>query len=270
MGHRGGWAHRLGVGVAVPIVRCTGCGLVYPNPMPFPRDFSHYSSPDEYFATGDKVEGYGAIVAEAAERRGVPGRMLDIGCGRGESVAAATSKGWSAVGVEPSAEFAAEGRRRYGVEIVEGLIEDVDLPEASFDLVMLSAVLEHVYDPVGLLRQAHRFLARDGLLYVDVPNERSLYHRAARVYFRLRGRDWSPALSPTFPPYHVVGFSPRSLPAALARAGLRPISSRTYSIDFAAVAGAPRLLARGARAVDAAAARAGAGAGIVCWATPVN
>ncbi|HVS29615.1 MAG TPA: class I SAM-dependent methyltransferase [Solirubrobacteraceae bacterium] len=268
VGYRGGWAHRRRAGVAVSVVRCATCGLLYPQPVPRPRDMSHYTHADEYFGFSDPephIAGHATTIADASRRLGKRGRMLDIGCGRGEALVAARRAGWDAVGFEPAGKFAAAGRKSFGVEIVCAAIEEAPPPAATFDLVLLSAVLEHVYEPLMLLRHAERALRPGGLVFIDVPNERSLLHLLATRYLRLRGRNWTFALSPTFPPYHVVGFSKRSLRYALGEAGLTPASIRTYPMRFGAhVAGRSATLAS---AFERAAQLAQLASGLVAWAT---
>jgi SAM-dependent methyltransferase len=228
--------------------------------MPFPHDLSHYSDPDDYFVEHgepkDRVENFAAII-RAAQGFGAFAPMLDIGCGRGESLAAAARLGWEARGVEPSAEFAIEGRRELGVAIDVGTVEG-RYSEASFGLVLLSGVLEHVYEPRRLLAEAQRVLAPGGLLYIDVPNERSLLHRCARIAFRATGRDWTLSLSPTFAPYHVVGWSPRPLRRALASAGLELVALRGYPLRW--IGGGAGYI------VERAAAPLKLSAGLIAWA----
>ena len=233
-GWRGGDAHRAKHGIKTRIVRCRSCGLLYPNPMPFPRTGEHYADPDEYFAGhGDpasRLDNFRSIIDRSAQH-GASEPMLDIGCGRGESLAAAAALGWDARGVEPSEEFARAGSEALDVQIDIGTVEG-RYPDSSFGLVLLSGVLEHVYDPRELLEEAHRILRPGGVLYIDVPNERSLVHRMARVALVSRGRNWTLSLSPTFPPYHVVGWSPGPLRKALDAAGLELRELRGYPLRW--------------------------------------
>lgn len=264
-GFRGGWAHRHGRGTALAVVECTTCHLLYTQPTAVPHDLSHYRDPDTYLhpASTTMVQTRRELLRAAQDRLGRRGRLLDIGCGRGEALVAAAQAGWEAIGVEPSAEFAAAGRA-LGVEIVNGTVADLTEPEHSFDLVMLSGVLEHVYDPLEMLRAARSYLQAGGLTFIDVPNERSLVQRLSERLARARGRDWTTALSPTFAPYHVVGFSPRSLRFALDLTPLTPLSIDTYPLSFTSLEDSPgfRLIA-GAEAV---ASRLRGGSGIVAWA----
>ncbi len=105
------------------------------------------------------------------------------------------------------------------VEVADALVAQ-SLSE-EWDVILLAAVLEHLYEPMPVLRRVRDALRPGGLVYIDVPNECALYTRVGNLYQRLRGRDWAVNLSPTFPPFHVVGFCPESLKRALQTAGLR-------------------------------------------------
>lgn len=237
LGYRGGRAHHSGKGIASRIVRCRECGFIYANPMPFPRDFSHYADPDVYFRAHnvqDKIDYARKLLQEAtALLGGAGGKLLDIGCGRGESLVAAQELGWHAQGVEPSEDFVRYGREQLGVEVQQGFIENINYPDAAFDVVFLSAVLEHVYEPLALLKECRRLLRPGGLLFIDVPNEAGLYFTMGRLYHRLRGRAWTLNLSPTFEPYHVAGFSPHTLAIAFSKTHFEMAKLRTYQAKLA-------------------------------------
>lgn len=100
------------------------------------------------------------------------GRVLDIGCGKGAFLKSfkAIRSGWQYVGVEPSREEAALARRDAALEIHEGMFGTVPLEPASFDLVTIMHVLEHVSRPVEVIRQMSAILKPGGLLFVEVPN----------------------------------------------------------------------------------------------------
>ena len=61
-----------------------------------------------------------------------------------------------------------------------------------------------------------------GFVMLDVPNEKGLFFKAGNLYQKARGRRWCVNLAPTFSPFHVFGFSPRSLRKLLAKHGLEP------------------------------------------------
>lgn len=235
MGRRGGAAHRESLGVECDVWRCGQCGLIFPNPMPVPVGGleQHYGvPPDDYFEQHD-TEARGAaangVLRRAEELIGGRGRLLDIGAGRGELLRAARDAGWSATGIEPSEAFARHAARHSGAEIRREAVEHCGFDQDSFDVVVMGSVLEHLYNPDETVREIARILRRGGALYVDVPNEVGLYFRVGNLYQKVRGRNWVVNTAPTFSPYHVFGYSPRSLRALLAKHGLKPKVWEVYA-----------------------------------------
>lgn len=257
VGRRGGSAHRAGLGVECELWRCGTCGLIFPNPMPVPVGGlgQHYAvEADSYFQhhdSGKRLEGARNLVGHAAQLTGAPGRLLDIGSGRGEVLVAAREAGWRAVGIEPSPTFAQYAAERSGAEIRGETLERCGFPDGSFDACILAAVLEHLYNPNETVREIARVLRPGGALFVDVPNEKGLYFRVGNLYQRLRGRDWSVNLAPTFEPFHVFGFNQRALRLLLAKHGLRVRDFHVYGGEFKAPSGRSGLV----NALERAAAR---------------
>jgi SAM-dependent methyltransferase len=230
LGRRGGAAHHARQGIECRLWQCTRCSLIFPNPMPIPAGGAqalYDLDADSYFANHEvayKDRVSPALVREAAARAGRKGRMLEIGSGRGEVLKAAAADGWDVLGLEPSPTFAAVARAHApGVDLRETDLLHADLPSGSFDAVILQAVLEHLHNPAEVIAEVARVLAPGGVFYADVPNELGLYARAGNAYQRLRGRDWVVNLSPTFSPFHVFGYSVRSLRALYSRHGLEPL-----------------------------------------------
>jgi 2-polyprenyl-3-methyl-5-hydroxy-6-metoxy-1,4-benzoquinol methylase len=225
LGRRGGAAHRSGAGVECQIWRCNRCGLIFPNPMPIPVNGleQHYGvEPGNYFEhhdVGQKDLAGSNLVAVAESLLGRKGKLLDIGAGRGEVLGAAKSAGWEAIGIELSPAFADYAKQHSGVEILRKPLEDCQFAAGSIDVVILAAVLEHLYEPSAVVAEIARILRPGGALFLDVPNEAGLYFFMANLYQKLRGRDWVVNLAPTFSPFHVFGFTPKSLRKLLAKHG---------------------------------------------------
>jgi len=233
MGRRGGSAHRLGLGIPSSIYQCRGCGLIFPDPMPIPSSINeHYGDAQEYFVEHSfdgKQAAYERLLDSFQELGAKPGKLLDIGAGRGELLRAALMRGWDAVGLEPASHFARFAREYSGAQIVEATLEQRPFPENSFDAVTLGAVLEHVFNPRELLAEINRLLRPGGFLWLDVPNEAGIFYLLGNIYQRMRRRDWVVNLSPTFPPYHVFGFTPRALRRLLQVTGFQPLRLKTYA-----------------------------------------
>jgi SAM-dependent methyltransferase len=100
-----------------------------------------------------------------------PGRLLDVGAGRGDLGVVLAARGWKVTGAEPSQEACEEGRRR-GMRMVQGTLETVDAAELGedFDAVVFQHSLEHVVDPREDLARARALLRPGGLLLISLPN----------------------------------------------------------------------------------------------------
>jgi len=245
VGRRGGEAHQSGSGVTASIVRCNVCTHQYPSPMPFPRAGLDelYVDHDEYFqlhsVEAKKIGGL-TLIHQFETRVGKKGRLLDVGSGAGELLWAAKESGWEADGIDPSREFVEIGNAKFGVNAKVATLEDTEYPSGYFDAVVLSGIIEHLYDPFETLCEIRRVLKDDGWLFFDAPNEDGLYMTIGNLYMKMLGRDWVVTLAPTFPPYHVQGFNPKSLVMLLERARFAPkqldivgeISPQTGRLSF--------------------------------------
>jgi SAM-dependent methyltransferase len=144
-----------------------------------------------------------------------PGRLLDVGCGRGDLGAALASQGWYVAGVDPS-EGAVEFARARGVDAQAGTLETVDYPAESFDAVVMRHSLEHVPDPLGDLKRIHRLLEPGGLLLASLPNFDSWERRRfGSAWFHLDL------------PRHRTHFGPKSLRLALEQSGFDVVATET-------------------------------------------
>lgn len=197
------------------IVQCQNCGLVYANPR---LEGTHIL--DSYVAVEDPLylqEREGRVLTFERHLRPLeqirppPGRLLDVGAYTGVFVEIADQHGWEAWGVEPSRWAVGEARKRNLFRIVEGTLDSVDLPPASFDVVTMWDVIEHVTDPFAELRHAHRLLKSGGLLVVHTMDIDS-------PFARIMGARW-----PWLMEMHIYYFSRRTLTAMLEQAGFAVI-----------------------------------------------
>ena len=148
------------------------------------------------------------------------GRVLDIGCGGGSYLYRLKSWGWNAYGVEPSAAGVAQARS-LGLHVYQGQLEEAAFPDSFFDVVRLNHVLEHLTDPHGALWEIKRIVRPDGLVYVTVPNTRSLN-------FWLFRENWYGLDIPR----HVVSYSPEALKFLCHGAGFEIVMMRFRSGPF--------------------------------------
>ena len=98
-------------------------------------------------------------------------RVMDVGCSTGQFLHAIRYHVREAVGLEINREeYARFASEELGFRIYTMPLADVDIPAEYFDLVTLFHVLEHIDDPIALLKTAFRYLRPDGYLCLEVPN----------------------------------------------------------------------------------------------------
>lgn len=226
LGLRGGAYQRAGEGVATTIVACDRCGLLFPDPFPVPLDAQRlYGDPTEYFAEHDldsKIAAYRGLARKLKERTGGERpRLLDIGSGRGDFLHAASMEGINeAVGLEFSDAMIAFARDRFSLELRKQTAEALAEQEPGrFDVVVLNAVLEHVHDPLSMMRAVATLCRPGAVLYLDVPREPHLLAVLGNGLNRLRGNPAVLNLQPTWAPFHVYGFNPQALETLLVKTG---------------------------------------------------
>ena len=172
-------------------VTCTGCGLVRNDPLPPEEDLealaeywseNHYLQEDKLRRKFDpqvQAMAYGRVLRELDPYR-CSGRLLEIGCAAGSFLDAAAREDWLPTGIELSKSTATYARDKRGLDVRAGTISTVDLGGERFDAVVMIDVIEHVYNPAHLLREAYKVLAPGGALLVMTPNVRSLGARVLR------------------------------------------------------------------------------------------
>lgn len=173
------------------------------------------------------------------------GRALDLGCGDGlfmaelDRIENLSARGWELHGVDYSPAVLADARRRpYTFERCN-LEEGVPYPDDTFDIVTASQVIEHVYDPDHLLREARRILRPGGHVVLTTPNLQAWYNRALfaagiqPVFYETSTKSSHVGAGPLTrmkrspdPVGHVRVFNRRALLDLLVNEGLRPVELR--------------------------------------------
>lgn len=144
-------------------------------------------------------------------------RVLDIGCGVGQTLAYHRNRGCEAVGIEADANVQPIAAR-YGLDIHQGIFDGTQFESGSFDYVTLDQVAEHVPDPHALMQGVARVLKPGGKVIVTTPNPNSL---GARLY----GRHWLN----WHVPYHLQFYTRESLEIVARGAGLSVIHCETMT-----------------------------------------
>jgi SAM-dependent methyltransferase len=215
---------------SIGIVRCRRCQLIYTSPRIESPEAIYHGDAEIYFeearlifegkAAHHRDPNYRQELATIERARPGRGRFLDVGCNTGMLLRFAGRRGWDAVGVEPSPSLAPLARR-HGLTVHNCFLQDMPSSEfASFDVVALSDVFEHISRPGEMLQAAARLLKPDGVLYVKVPNARWTLFKQRML--GLAGRRPAHGLWDAYE--HVVHYTDRTLRTMLNRHGYQVLS----------------------------------------------
>ena len=163
-------------------VQCNFCGLVYLNPRP---DVSEFETiyPPTYHAFDFSERDFGLIykIRSRLEAKrllswcaGLPdeARILDVGCGDGFHLNLLKQHGektWTLEGVDLDRR-AAEMAERSGLKVHVGTLEELGLPENTYDLAFMIQTIEHVERPEKVLSAAREILKPGGRLVIVTDN----------------------------------------------------------------------------------------------------
>lgn len=183
-------------------VKCQGCQVVFANPMANEQElleyYQHYYEKDLYEATQYKdlilnhfqrIQGLNpsSIKKEARYLRGLqPGdTFLDIGCGLGLGLAYAHRLGCSLYATEFDRGALDFVQTHFPVATFQGDIWGAKYPDAFFDFIHISHVIEHVLDPLAYLREMKRILKPGGTLAIGTPDSSSKMYSLHRAFYLL-------------------------------------------------------------------------------------
>lgn len=166
--------------IQTSFVVCNDCGFMYQNPRPkVELLIKHYAenieasgsvyhdqNPD---ASHDKRQKARQVFYERFFNERNEGSLLEVGCSTGEFLLTLRLNNWRLTGLEAS-ENAANQARANGVSVICGFLEEIKLPEESFDAVCCFGVLEHLHDINNTLQIMTRILKQGGYLCVEVPD----------------------------------------------------------------------------------------------------
>ncbi|OGW84229.1 MAG: hypothetical protein A2987_06125 [Omnitrophica bacterium RIFCSPLOWO2_01_FULL_45_10] len=225
-----------GVGLETNIVQCSSCGLIYPNPTPLLMDIEiqdYFNKPDEYFSTSTsrRFKLFEDALRQIECVKPEKGRILDVGCGRGEFLHVAAERGWEAVGTDISKSFVGYARQNFNANAFVGDLEKIDLPPEYFDAVSLISVIQYIQNPMKTLKKINSLLNKKGVLYIETTNEDALLFRAGDLFQSLKeGEKTTTHLSPLFPSFQMYGFNKQAISRALEKTGFQICDMRIKGI----------------------------------------
>jgi 2-polyprenyl-3-methyl-5-hydroxy-6-metoxy-1,4-benzoquinol methylase len=214
---------------------CSRCGALFRHPMPSEDELDglysgSWRAPDvntaETGSTSEEIAtAYVRHLRRALGANALAGvRIIDFGAGRGTLARILQAQGASVVCVDP---YGANDLRHQGLAAEEAL----NRLTGDFTGACLVEVIEHLPDPVSVLRAIRRLLEPGGWIYLSTPNRNGLNARLTKANWREANK-----------PGHLCLFTAHGVEKILASAGFERIARQRWLVDFGS--GFPRRLAR--------------------------
>ena len=195
--------------------RCLNCGLVSLHPRPTVQELM--KNYEDYLPTpSEEIDKWEKMVKQIIDKSAdlieartntSRGKLLDVGCGYGFFLKEMKLRGWDVEGVEVSQTGRQYSQDKWSIHVYSQPLEDLDIPENSFDVVTLFYLIEHVNDPLVLLREVNRIIRPGGLILLRWPHTTPI----VRILGPL-----SRKLDLYHTPYHLYDFSPETMKMLLA------------------------------------------------------
>ena len=208
------------------ILRCDNCSFMFAQ-LPGAIDVNALYTDDAYWngsaEYGCDYEQYWDLVGHAYLARlkrlralvrpfaPKPPRMLEIGSAAGYFLEAASEAGWDAVGVEIGDSMRKRAAALTGRPVYAS-IEEAASGGARFDCIAMFEVIEHLAEPLTMLKRLHELLVPGGILALATPN-----------FDCDLARERPEEFAPFSPPAHLCFFGQRTLHVILEKTGFRPL-----------------------------------------------
>lgn len=208
------------------IWKCEQCNFIFQKPSFTNKElFKAYEEGEDnrYFEQFDQRKKlFQKSLKKIADFKKNKGRLLDIGCGPGLFVWLAKKSGWRTDGLEPSLWAKKEAKRRFKLNINQGLLEDFKDKQNFYDVITMWDVLEHFKDPLKSLKKTKKMLRKDGFLVLTTININSWFSK-------LLGKHWTWLIR-----VHLWYFTPQTLRNILRKTGfeIKYIGGQTRWFSF--------------------------------------
>ena len=237
------------------LAHCRSCGLRFTDPTPTDEQLRSFYSGD--FHAPLRIPGAAEAMFSERFRRYVDwivefvpgGRALDVGCATGFLPWMLRQKGFDVEGIELHPDSARWGAEHYGIPIACGTLELVAPQAESYDLIVLTEIVEHTRQPLEFLRAVRPLLKAGGYALVTFPDITAAKSRYYRWISKLTGREdfWITCHMP----FHTWEFTPRTAAATFSKAGFsiagfrRTETAKGLPGNFARLSWPARLLTLG-------------------------
>ena len=166
------------------IIDCKYCKFIHVLPLPSTKELSHlykknyYSNvkPNYIKKYKNELPYWNLIFDEkldflSSKIKTKTKSIFDLGSGSGYFLKRAKEKGWKVDGIEPNL-IAANHSKKIGIPVINDFFENLNIDDMKkVNAINLFDVLEHVHNPIELLKNCHKLLRSKGIIVIEIPND---------------------------------------------------------------------------------------------------
>lgn len=224
------------------VIECTSCGFKHITPLLskeeltefYKKDFYSQGKPNYFKETKEDLLWWMATYNNyysLLERHTKGRKILDVGSGPGHFLACGKKRGWNVLGLEPSVEAWRYSKNRKLAVVNDFFSYNAVKEHGLFDVIHASMVLEHVPDPISLIKDMKKLLKPNGLVAVFCPNDYNPLQEILQK--KLKFKPWW--VSPT---HHLNYFDAGSMKEILSKNGFEIVESfGTFPMEFFPLSG---------------------------------
>lgn len=205
------------------LIRCNTCSFVFMKNIPSKEELeAHYEAypyDTDQFLSPLTIEAY-EILCKKFEMYRQTNNILDVGCGQGWLLDIAMQHNWKCYGTEFS-KIAFRKCADKGIIMAEGVLNTNNYAKESFDVIILSEVIEHINNPLEELNKIFSLLRKGGLLYITTPNFNGYLRYQLKDKYNIIGY-----------PEHLGYFTRKTLNDVLKRSGFKKIKLETTGVSL--------------------------------------
>ena len=159
--------------------------------------------------------------------------LVDIGSGPGRFVESAQNLGWKATGIEPNKVAWQFSTKELGMNIVNDFFSKQLLKKLNPSVVNLGEVIEHLNNPIEILKDVFDSLPKNGLVSIVVPNDFNSLQKIVNEIAIKERKNWFVDI-----PHHINYFDHKSLSLLLQKIGFNIVDiSTTFPLEFFVLTG---------------------------------
>ncbi len=175
-------------------LKCSDCGLIFLHPFPKEEYLKDIYTKDYYLSWGIRNEcdttskeikkKFFNKILGIIQQYKKKGRFLDIGCALGYMLEVAENYGYDAYGIDINKYAIETAKKDIGdKKVFLGDLRSVDFSDRYFDIICMFDLIEHIKNPVELMKDAGRILNDNGIIVILTPNTNSLSAKLMRRYW---------------------------------------------------------------------------------------